>query len=274
MVIISEEQYNSLAHYNVKGSKWYKHKFGKYQKHAKYAMGKIYSEDLGIKNLKNAKTANLEKWGKSPETNVLYIAGYSGSGKSTTTISLARPGDTKIHLDAYSEPEDEESRDIQDKSFNKYLDKHIPDWRKMQSATETGENGNIKRYSKEYWDIVDSFSKAIESYGAQQFNQDHRVIVEGVQIADNWLSESPSYYSEKPTIILRTNPITSMRRAFNRDDRGGILSGLRSLDSAKEHIQWYVSTNKNLYSLSQATDAKKRGNLGKRVFKKEGGGLT
>lgn len=49
MVIIAEEQYNSLAHYNVKGSKWYKHKFGKYQKHAKYAMGKTYPKVMAEK---------------------------------------------------------------------------------------------------------------------------------------------------------------------------------------------------------------------------------
>ena len=45
MVIISEERYASLAHYNVKGSKWYKHKFGKWQNHAKYAAGKAHQED-------------------------------------------------------------------------------------------------------------------------------------------------------------------------------------------------------------------------------------
>ena len=30
----------ALIHCNVKGSKWYKHKFGKWQNHAKYAAGK------------------------------------------------------------------------------------------------------------------------------------------------------------------------------------------------------------------------------------------
>lgn len=55
-MILDEDRYISfrdglveqeeLKHYNVKGSKWYKHKFGKYQKHAKYAMGRADPETV------------------------------------------------------------------------------------------------------------------------------------------------------------------------------------------------------------------------------------
>lgn len=87
---------------------------------------------MGLKNLKRAKTSNLTKWGTSPENNVLYITGYSGSGKSTTALSLARKNDTVIHLDGYSEMHAEIA---QNKKFNDYLDKTVPDWKRMANAT-------------------------------------------------------------------------------------------------------------------------------------------
>ena len=40
-------------------------------------------KDLGLDTLAKSKTANLKNWGKDSEHNILYITGYSGSGKST-----------------------------------------------------------------------------------------------------------------------------------------------------------------------------------------------
>lgn len=127
----------------------------------------------------------------------------------------------------------------------------------MTNATKDGNDGTMKRHSKEYWNAVDDFRNAIERFGNDEFKKGNRVIVEGVQISDDWLSENKSYYADKPTIIMTTNPITSMKRAFQRDDRGGIISGLKSLDSAKEYIQWYVNSTKRLGDLSKTTQAKR-----------------
>ena len=55
---------------------------------------------------------------------------------------------------------------------------------------------------------------------------------------------------------MNTNPITSMKRAFARDERGGLLKGLGSLDSAKEYIDWYSDTSKTLNQLAKETDSK------------------
>ena len=188
---------------------------------------------------------------------IVYIAGYSGSGKSTTALSLSRPGDKVIHLDAYSEPSSGGTATIRNKDFDSYLDKHVPNWRKMTDATKTGENGTMKRHSKEYWDTVDSFREALESYGKVQFANGHRVVAEGVQIADDWLTGDKKYYSDKPMIILGTNPVTSIQRAFERDDRGGLITGLKNLDSAKEYVQWYSNTHKRLDDLATTSNAKK-----------------
>lgn len=173
-------------------------------------------------------------------------------------------GDSIIRLDAYSEPDD--TNTILDKEFVSYLNKKVPNWREMKEASSTSK---IKRHSKEYWDIVDSFDKAIDSFAARKFDKKERVIVEGVQIADNWLKGDGNDYKGKPIIVLQTNPIKSMKQAFKRDDRGNLLKGLKRLDDAKEYIQWYYNTNKNLKDLILKTDSKKDVNSLLSLYSKE-----
>lgn len=246
-----------LAHHGIIGQKWGERNGPPYPLPSDVSTGKrikIQKDDYGLKNLKNARTSNLDKWGSTRSNNVLYIVGYSGSGKSTTGLRLANKGDTVIHLDGYSEMHAEE---VQNKKFNSYLDKHVPKWKQMAYATKDGSGTTMKRHSKEYWDTVDLFRNAIEGYSKEQFSKGNRVIVEGVQIADDWLSADKKYYADKPMIILNTGAIKSMKRAFSRDDRGGIVKGLMGLDSAKEYIQWYRNSNKRLSELTDISGASK-----------------
>lgn len=242
-----------LIHYGILGMKWgvrrYQNKDGSYTKEG--------LDRLGYKNLEKARTSNLDKWGRDRSHNIAYVSGYSGSGKSTTALSLAKKGDKVIHLDAYSEPDSGGAATARNKDFDAYLDSHAPDWRKMTNATKTGEDGTMKRYSKEYWDAVDTFREALESYGEDQFDKGNRVIAEGVQIADDWLTADKTYYADKPMVILGTNPIVSLQRAFERDGRGNVVTGLKSLDSAKEYVQWYSNTTKRLNDLATISNAKR-----------------
>lgn len=57
-------------------------------------------------------------------------------------------------------------------------------------------------------------------------------------------------------IVLTTNPITSMKRAFERDDLGNLITGLLNTDNAKDHIKWYVNNVTRLKNLSKNTDSK------------------
>lgn len=241
-----------LAHHGIKGMKWgvrrYQNEDGSYT-----AAGLAR---LGRENVKNARTANLEKWGSDREHNILYIAGYSGSGKSTTALSLARKGDKIIHLDAYSEPDSGGAATVRNKNFDEYLDAYVPKWREMANATKSGETGSMKRHSKEYWDVVDSFRNTLDSYGRTQFDEGHRVLVEGVQIADDWLSGDKKYYADKPMVILGTNPIQSWRRASERDGKK-LIDQLKNPESLKEYVRWYSNTNARLHDLSVTTQAKR-----------------
>lgn len=252
-----KENEEHLEHHGILGQKWGKRNGPPYPlKEGDHS--KEEQKQQGLQNLNGAKTANVEKWGADEDHNVLYIAGYSGSGKSTAALALKKDSDSVIHLDMYTEPDSSSSdANWRDKDFNKYLDKHVPNWAALQKATKDGK-GIYKKHSKEYWNVVNEFDKAIDGFAKEKYKSGGRVIVEGIQIADNWLKGANEDYAGKPIVILQNGPIKSMSRAFERDDRGNLFQGLKSLDSAKEYAGWYYQMSKNLGGLSDATGAKKR----------------
>ena len=240
-----------LSHYGIKGMKW-----GVWNEETK-ARRSGKGKDTGLNNIKNARNSNLDKWGKTPDTNVLYITGYSGSGKSTAASSVARKNDHVIHLDAYFEKDHKDTvNNTQDKEFNKHLDKSCPLWKHIPYAS-SDKDAVLTRNSQVYWKTLEQFSDAVDSFGKKQFSKGNRVIAEGVQIADGALKARPEDYKGKPISILSTGPVKSLSRAFNRDNKGNVLQGLNSVDSAKEYILWYADSYKNLNMLSNTTHAKK-----------------
>lgn len=148
--------------------------------------------------------------GKSPETNTLYVTGYSGSGKSTAAMSLKRPNDKLIMLDLYSDETTDSIKRYRDKDFDRYLDKHFPRYKEIPNPK--------RKFSKQYWKDVDEFAKCIEEYSKEQYKKGNRVIVEGIQVYDGWLHSDPTFYKGKPFVTVQTDRLTAMKRASERDE--------------------------------------------------------
>lgn len=214
-----------ICHHGIKGQKWgvrrYQNPDGSLTKEGY----KRYAEE----NLRKAKQYNIDKWGKDSKHNTLFVTGYSGSGKSTVAKHYENTGASVIHLDAYSEG----ISSIQNQRLNKMLNDQVPKWKDMaNSSTKSG---------SEYWDTVDSFRKTIEMFSEQEFQNGRKVVVEGIQIADNWFSENKSYYKDKPMVVLQT---TAAKSAYKRLQRDGA-----KLKSIKEHAKQYSNMKKHMDEL-------------------------
>lgn len=225
-----------LEHHGIKNQQWGVRRGPPYPLDSRAKRDPV--QKMGDKNLKRAKTANLDKWGKSPDTNVLYIGGYSGSGKSTTAASMADKNTDKIHLDCYYEDGTGYS-DSRNKAFDIYLKK----------------NG-VKRPNETNSGYSYGFGDAIANFGKEQYGKGRKVIVEGVQILEGALHDK-NWYKNQPLVLMNTNALTSITRAFNRDGQGNIIKGLINLDDPKDYLNWYVEQNQNISTMASITDAKK-----------------
>ena len=195
---------------------------------------KFSLSEKGKKLLRNSHIYNIDKWGKDESHNILYITGYSGSGKSTLATYFKDSNTDLIHLDLYFE-KNEIQNESQNTNFNEYL--------KSKGIKP------INMVSKDQWvktQVFSKFEKAIEDFAKEQFHKGRKVIAEGIQIYDESLWEDKSHYKDKPLIIVKTNAITSVNRAMNRD--GGKF---KSIPQVKEYISWYSSANKQIKNLDK-----------------------
>ena len=114
-------------------------------------------------------------------------------------------------------------------------------------------DGDGYRFSGEYWKDVDALREAIGEYGKTQYKKGNRVIVEGIQIADEWLGPQTEF-KDKPLIVLSTSAEESKNRRYKRD---GIDVGKQSMDWINEQKRVQKFMTKKLNELSVMSGAKK-----------------
>lgn len=220
-----------IRHYGVKGMHWgvrrYQNPDGTLTDagRLKYKVKKRQSQNVEIK--REHSDYNMDSWGKSRDTNILWITGLSGSGKSTLSSEMAKKNNADlIHIDLYTFKTADKYTNNMSKGFNNFLDKKVPNWKTMQKEAYEVLTKNDRRQMKKAGQWFDTFQDALESYGKNQYGK-KKVVAEGVQILDETLFyNNKSALRNQPLVIMNTDMVDSLLSRISRDNK--------SLDKALE----------------------------------------
>ena len=198
-----------LYHHGIKGMKWgvrrYQNKDGSLTDAGK-------NRKYNKRNMKNADTQHLDKWGTDKDHNILYISGKSGSGKSTAALAMSDSNTNVIHLDSYFELKNKsEASKNKNERFNNFLKKNGFDINSLNDGKL------FKNDINEYFKKVDKFAELSEEFGRAEFDNSRKVIMEGVQLLDETMYPDKRFFDDKSCILLKTNDDISRKRAKERD---------------------------------------------------------
>lgn len=207
---------------------------------------------------------NMSKWGKDPNHNILYVTGFSGSGKSTYATKLGKENSAEvIHLDLYTEvlgshngPEMNHRPVIEhpdykskQKGFYEFLNEKDPDWRNKRAAA--------RRNTKELGDFLSFLEKSSLEYSAKMQKKGKKLIFEGIQIFNGSHWEDKSFYKDKPIIFMKTSMYKSIVSADLRHlQKTQFMYDIEPSTNISSRREWYQIARANINDLENVLKTK------------------
>lgn len=200
--------------------------------------------------------------GKSPDTNILWVTGFSGSGKSSIGRELSK-NNKDVRVIALDDIFDEHHGERQwedlicewyDYMWNAIQSEVL----RMTDAYRKCHNKPVGKAEIKAWaKAMDTLIDKIVKFCQKDFGN-HRYVIEGIQIYDFILYET---IQGQPLIIKGTSAIKSAHRAIKRDfadvSRKTLkdkLDGARNyvhLMTKKDRVDWYKESNKQMQDLEK-----------------------
>jgi energy-coupling factor transporter ATP-binding protein EcfA2 len=155
---------------------------------------------------------NVNLWGKSKDTNVLFITGLSGSGKTTLADNIANTDKNTIvwYLD------DLIYGNVKKCDFINQLIKSVPEYKDIMKAYDQHleiESSKLELIANQIVHFLCIFAK--------KYWPKYHYIIEGLQLYDYI---QPSFVYGKPLIIKNTSVPTTILHAIRRSKDYGSLN--------------------------------------------------
>lgn len=210
-----------LAHHGIKGQKWGVHNgppypIGSINKKHLIERSKYYTPTINRPH----SDYNLNKWGNNKDTNILWVTGIAGSGKSTVANDIAKKNNADlINIDLYTFKTSNGFVKGMSKSFNNYIDKKVPNWKELQRNAYEVLTKNDRRNMKQAGLWFDTFESVLKDYGSEMYGK-KKVVAEGVQILDETLFyNNKKALRDQPLIIMDTSIEDSILSRVARDNK-------------------------------------------------------
>lgn len=216
-----------------------------------YILG-LVDEEIATENLVFTKADiayKLDEWGKSKDMNILWVTGFSGSGKTTIANKLKEkyPNAQVIHLDDFYCAWNKEDLT---KTLPTLYPKLYPRMKDVIQRLQDDRNKSItEKIAALNICIERIIALSKEDYGKTSY------IVEGIQV---YGSIRYDLIKDQPLVIKGTSAIGALVRRFKRGGYGHsvVSQGVgHTLYTLLDHLSWYLRDDKLINELRKAVKA-------------------